>query len=127
MSLIRDTGRHLRSRRFRSRRGRHFRSWHFRGRHRARPVVVLRSMALAVVVFVVAAVTGAQLAEAEPADSTQGSPCSCEWQATGSVRGHPDDPVTGHTFALSLVYSGTGALAISVLGLVMVGRRRRHW
>src|SRR5690606_18745177 len=62
-------------------RGRHI------GRHRRRPVVVLRSMALAAVVFVVAAVTGAQIAGAEPANSPPTPSCAAGdgWHAASSV------------------------------------------
>lgn len=103
---------------------------------------------LAAAVFVAAALTGAHLGDVEPAvgpvssgptvsgPATSGPassgpatacPAGCGQHASGPLDDRPAGFATDRTFALSLIYSGTGALAVSVLGLVMVGRRRRRW
>jgi ABC-type Fe3+ transport system permease subunit len=86
-----------------------------------RRAVVARSILLSAVVFTLAALTGAALASAAPARSM---PAASDSAVTSSVYQYPSPD---QAFARSMVYSGTAALALSVTGIVMVGRRRRFW
>lgn len=85
-----------------------------------RPGAIIRSLLLATTIFAVAMSTGALLAGAAAAGSEL-TPAATETAAeqTNSAL----DPMLGP----SLIYTGTAALAVSVVGLVMVARRRRLW
>jgi uncharacterized protein (TIGR03382 family) len=72
------------------------------------------------VVFTLAALTGAVLASAAAARQAE---AAADPAVVASIHHPAQDP----TFARSMVYSGTAALALSVTGMVMVGRRRRLW
>jgi uncharacterized protein (TIGR03382 family) len=81
---------------------------------------------LGAVVFTLAALTGVLLSGTAPAGTlaseTPSDPGDAE-DAAAVERSNVVDP----TFAQSMVFSGTAALTVSVVGLVMVGRRRRLW
>lgn len=105
--------------------------------HRRRLATVFRLLLLGVLVFTIAAMAGAALAGGpagsyERADRvTTGRPplagaAQPEAGAT-SERRVPRRPTADARFARSLVYSGATALALSLAGLVIVGRRRRRW
>jgi len=90
-------------------------------RVRFRPRALLRSMLLAVGVFGIALLVGSVLsgpAPAVPADPP-GPGRSEPAAATG--------PASELIFAHSLIYTGSAGLAVSIAGLVMIGRRRRFW
>jgi hypothetical protein len=82
--------------------------------------------------FAVAVLAGALLSGAAPA-SRADQPAALHgpvWQAqdvseAAAERALAEEDTT--TFARSMVVSGAAALTVSVIGLVVVGRRRRLW
>lgn len=79
------------------------------------------------VVFALAAVTGALLAGAAPAGPAPASrPASPVLIAVPADQpGRANDAAVD--FAHSMIYSGATALVVSIAGMVMVIRRRRLW
>jgi hypothetical protein len=71
--------------------------------HRWHGSAMVGSLVLGAVIFTIAVVTGAWLSGAAAVD--------------------PLD----RRYAYSLIITGVGGLAVSVTGIVLVARRRRHW
>lgn len=93
---------------------------------------LLHSMLLGAVLFAIGTVTGALLSGTAPAGHTPPGRDAAPVPAAASSARPPDaDPVaaqgTDQAFARSMIYSGGVALVLSVVGMVMVGRRRRLW
>lgn len=108
------------------------------GTRAARPAAaasrVLRSLVVAIAMFVVAALAGVLLSGAAPAHRAgqpePGPPGDQPDIAAEAGSGRaPDEDNTEDIarFGHSLVVSGAAALAVSVAGMVLVGRRRRLW
>lgn len=93
-------------------------------RFRFHPGAILRSLLLGVSVFALAAVTGALLSGAAPAVPDR-SPAAPEPDRVTSAP--PANSAVAGTFARSMIYTGTTGLAVSISGMVMIGRRRRLW
>lgn len=89
---------------------------------RFRRGVLLRFLLLSVVVFGVAVLTGTLLSGAAPA-----APAADRSASAGRPEPVASAPVPEQVFAHSLIYTGSAGLAVSIAGLVMVGRRRRLW
>ncbi|MPZ25339.1 MAG: hypothetical protein GEV12_02525 [Micromonosporaceae bacterium] len=91
---------------------------------RFRPGAVLRSLLLGVSVFALAVVAGALLSGVAPAVPDRPAAASGPDRVTTAPA---RDPARTYAFARSMIYTGTTGLAVSISGLVMVGRRRRLW
>jgi hypothetical protein len=92
--------------------------------------IVVRSLALGATVFTLATFTGALLSGAAPAGTVitavtepVAAVSPSEEAAVSLTYVDPSDPL----FAHSMIYTGVGALAVSIAGMIMVTRRRRHW
>lgn len=85
---------------------------------------LLRSLLLGLAVFTTTVLAGVFLSGA-----TTSGPEPVSHASTAAESAASPDQATGTdlAFARSLVYSGTGALVLSVVGLVMVIRRRQQW
>lgn len=94
---------------------------------------VLRSLVLAIAMFAVAALAGVLLSGAAPAnrgDQPAAEPSTARGErsdvtADAGSTGTPTSDLAW--FGRSMVVTGTAALAVSVAGMVIVGRRRRLW
>jgi hypothetical protein len=83
---------------------------------------VVGSLLLSLAVFAIALAVGVLISGSAPAgparQDPQPQPVSQERATTEAAE---------RTFAESMIYSGALALGLSVAGLVMISRRRRHW
>lgn len=99
----------------------------------ATTATILRSLVLAIAMFAVAALAGTLLSGAAPAN--RGDPPAAEPEtaprerpgatANAESAGGPGEDIA--MFGRSMVVSGAAGLAVSVAGLVIVGRRRQLW
>jgi hypothetical protein len=87
-----------------------------------RPIAIIRTLLFGVVVFAVALPAGALLANAAPAVPHL-TPAAAEVTERSQQTEAMVDPMLGP----SLIYTGAAALVVSVVGLVIVARRRRLW
>ena len=94
------------------------------GRSRPSRGAVLRSLLLGFAVFALAVLGGVLLSGAAPAVPAEPPGAIPDGRA---ARAPVSGPAPELVFAQSMIYSGTAGLAVSVAGLVMVGRRRRLW
>ena len=100
------------------------------GDRRSTTHIVIRSLLLGATVFALAALAGALLSGAAPAVLTTDLVGSPPATTAPPAAGEPAPPATGpvyHSFAVSMIWSGAAALAVSVTGMMIVGRRRRQW
>lgn len=108
---------------------------HLPPRPGASAAAILRSLVFATAMFAVAALTGVLLSGAAPASladppqtapgaAPEAPPDRAAGTRVGSDQVLADDTTT---FARSMVVSGAAALAVSAIGLIIVGRRRRSW
>lgn len=115
------------------------------GPARPDPAAVFRSLLLGAIVFTFAAATGGVLAgsgsagRAEPAVAATGDWVAAVTAGDWVVARSADDPdpavtaddsgtaMSDPVFASSMIYTGVAALAVSVVGMVLVARRRRLW
>ncbi|QSB14768.1 hypothetical protein JQS43_25555 [Natronosporangium hydrolyticum] len=100
---------------------------------RPEPATLLRALLLGVVVFVAALLAAGLLAGAAPAGPAEpvtGDAADAADAAGSTVSVAEQQPPAAQAdldFAHSMVVSGLVALTLSVIGTVMVARRRRLW